>query len=218
MQNTFKGRTNIRHVADNLQRISEATNRMFRSHTSNTMQWMGELQDAMGSMGISSWGKKKDHCGACPPECDCPPKCLLSIDRTANEGEVIVVLFRVKNRLQMAKSYKIGVRPICDDQGNPLGSQPGLDKTAINLQPGQGIVVGMKIDLSKDYHAGHSYSTEIVIREEGGKVNQNICFMLFVTSNTDIPEADPLDECCYFDHFQDWKSHYYCDKPVRQKP
>ncbi len=77
------------------------------------------------------------------------------------------------------------------------------------MQPGQSILIEMKIDLTNGYEAGSSYSTEIVVREKD--VNQNICFTLNIISNSFIPEATPLDEQKYFTHFQDWKSHYYCD-------
>ena len=70
------------------------------------------------------------------------------------------------------------------------------------------MLVEMRIDLTTGYVAD-SYSTEIVIREKD--VNQNICFTLNITSNNFVPEAHPLNEQSYFIHFQDWKSHYYCD-------
>jgi len=198
---------NLANLTQSMQRISEATTRMFQNNAENSIQWFSELQDVFGS-GLNI-GKKKDDCGACPPECDCPPQCLLNIYREANPGETIIVPFKVKNTLQTAKIYRIGVRPLYDDNGNLLPNQPVLNKTVLNLQPGQSILVEMKIDLTNGYLAGNRYSTEIVIREK--EVNQNICFTLNVTSNTCIPEAHPLKEQDYLTHFNDWKSHYYCD-------
>ncbi len=203
----ISGKTiNLDSITQNVKRISEATNRMFQNNFNNNIQWFTELQNVLGT-GISI-GKKND-CDACPPECECPPQCMLNITRDANIGEVIVVSFKIKNTLQTAKTYRVGVRPFYDNDGNILPNQPTINKTQLNLQPGQSILVEMKIDLTNGYVAGNTYSTEIVIREKD--VNQNICFTLNVTANNFVPEALPLNEQSYFTHFQDWKSHFYCD-------
>ena len=207
MELTKGNKINFGNVTLNVKRISDATARMIQGNLDNNLQWFAELQDVLGTG--STTGKKAD-CNACPPECDCPPQCLLSISRDASPGEVIVVPFKVKNVLQTAKTYLVGVRPFYDNDGNLLPNQPTLNKTSLNLQPGQSIQVEMKIDLTNGYTTGSTYSTEIVIREKD--VNQNICFTLHVTANSCIPEVQPLNEQVYFTHFQDWKSHYYCDK------
>jgi hypothetical protein len=207
MQITTGKKIDFNNVTQSVKRVTDATSRMLQDHLNNNMQWFNELQDVLGT----GFGQvKKNDCNACPPECNCPPQCLLGINRDASPGEIIVVPFKVKNILQSAKTYLVGVRPFYDNDGNLLPNQPTLNKTTLNLQPGQSMLVEMKIDLTNGYVGGNSYSTEIVIREKD--VNQNICFTLNITSNRFIPEAHPLNEQSYFTHFQDWKSHYYCDR------
>jgi hypothetical protein len=206
MQITTGNKIDFGNITQSVRRITEATTRLLQDNLNNNLQWFSELQDVLGS-GISQ--RKKDDCNACPPDCDCPPQCLLTITRDASPGEIIVVPFKVKNILQSAKTYLVGIRPFYDNDGNLLPNQPTLNKSSLTLQPGQSMLVEMSIDLTNGYVGGTSYSTEIVIREKD--VNQNICFTLNITSNRFIPEAHPLNEQSYFSHFQDWKSHYYCD-------
>ena len=206
MQITTGKKINFGDITQSVKRITDATTRMLQDNLNSNTQWFTELQDILGT-GIGQ--VKKNDCDACPPECDCPPQCILSISRDANPREIIIVPFKVKNTLQSAKVYRVGVRPFYDNDGNLLPNQPTLNKSELNLQPGQSILVEMKIDLTTGYVAGNSYSTEIVIREKD--VNQNICFTLNIISNAFIPEAHPLNEQNYLTHFQDWKSHYYCD-------
>ncbi len=206
MQRTNLKTIDLNNVAQGVKSIADATTRMLQDNVNTGMQWFNELQNVFGT---SVGPLKKDDCDACPPDCDCPPQCLINITRNANPGEVIVVPFKIKNSLKTAKTYRVGIRPFYDSDGNILPNQPTLNKTTINVQPGQSILIEMKIDLTNGYDAGSSYSTEIVVREKD--VNQNICFTLNIISNSFIPEATPLDEQKYFTHFQDWKSHYYCD-------
>jgi hypothetical protein len=206
MQTTTGKKINLNDVTQGVKRISDATVRLLQDNLNANLQWFTEMQNVLGT-GIAL--PKKDDCGACPPACDCPPQCILNISRDANLGEVILVPFKVKNSQQSAKVYRVGVRPFYDNDGNVLPNQPSLSKTVLNLQPGQSMQVEIKIDLTSGYVAGSSYATEIVLREK--EVNQNICFTLNITTNAFIPEAQPLNEQCYFSHFQDWKSHYYCD-------
>src|SRR6266550_5644293 len=112
------GKINFDKVKESAQRISKATGRMLEENFNSNMQWFSEVQNALGvsSLGL---GKRDDCCDACPPKCDCPPHCLISIKREAYHGEIIVVPFKVKNTLQAAKQYKIGVRPFYDDNGTP---------------------------------------------------------------------------------------------------
>ncbi|MEO8765861.1 MAG: hypothetical protein ABI416_16285 [Ginsengibacter sp.] len=207
MQFTTGNKIDFGNITQSVKQITDATSRMLQGNLNNNLQWFTELQDVLN---IGTAIVKKDDCNSCPPMCDCPPQCLISVTRDANVGEVILVPFKVKNVLQVAKTYLVGVRPFYDNDGNLLPNQPTLNKTSVTLQPGQSILVQMKIDLTNGYATGSSYSTEIVIREKD--VNQNICFTLNITANNFIPEAHPLNERDYFDHFQDWKSHYYCDK------
>lgn len=197
---------NINSVSDNIKRFTDATSQMFINNINNNLQWFNDIQQMLGLSGLPT---NQSNCNACPPDCDCPSQCLLNITRDANAGESIIVAFKVKNTLQTPKVYQVGVRPFYDDNGNTLNNQPAVNKTSINLQPGQSILLQLSLFLGEEYAAGNSYSTEIVIREKD--VNQNICFTLNVNSNNYIPEAYPLNEQQYFSHFQDWKSHYYCD-------
>ena len=200
---------NAANVTKGVKQLSESTGKMFQNNFETGMQWINDMQNVLGSMGLNLGQKKDDCCDACPPHCECPPHCLISITRNATVGEIIIVPFKVKNTLQTAKVYKVGVRPIYDNDGNAFPLQPVLNKTDLNLQPGQSILVEMRVIVGNGYTPG-TYSTEIVIREKD--VNQNICFTLNVTANTNIPEAHPRKEEDYFNHFQDWKSHYYCDR------
>jgi hypothetical protein len=207
MQTSTNTPINVNNIADSVKRFTDATTQMVLNSVNNNLQWFNSMQNMFGLSALQP--KKNDDCGACPPECDCPPQCILSITRNSNAGETIIVPFKVKNNLQTAKTYQVGVRPFYDDNGNTFNNQPVLDKTSLTLQPGQSILVKMTLNLSDEYVTGSNYSTEIVIREKD--VNQNICFTLNINSNSMIPEADLLNEQDYFSHFQDWKSHYYCD-------
>lgn len=206
MQSNALKPININNVTDSVKRFTDATTQMVVNNVNNNLQWFTEMQNLFG---LSSFQTNTNDCNACPPQCDCPPQCILNITRDANAGETIIVPFKVKNILQIPKIYQVGIRPFYDDNGNTLNNQPLVNKTTLNLQPGQSITVEMKLDLSDEYVAGNSYSTEIVLREKD--VNQNICFTLNIISNSFIPEAHPLSEQDYFNHFQDWKSHFYCD-------
>lgn len=206
MQTNNNTTVNIDNIADSVKRFSDATTQMFLNNVNNNLQWFNTMQNMFGLPALQT---KKDNCGACRPECDCPPQCILNITRNANAGETIIVPFKVKNNLQTTKTYQVGIRPFYDDNGNTFNNQPVVDKTSLTLQPGQSILVKMTLNLSDEYVTGSNYSTEFVIREKD--VNQNICFTLNINSNCMIPEANPLNEQDYFSHFQDWKSHYYCD-------
>jgi len=63
----------------------------------------------------------------CPPQDNCPPRCLLTIERHCNRGEVIIVPFRVRNGTNSPKTYNLGVREINDKDGAAI-AQPTLDK------------------------------------------------------------------------------------------
>jgi hypothetical protein len=144
----------------------------------------------------------------CPPRDNCPPRCLLTIERHCNIGEVINVPFRVKNGTNFPKTYHLGVREITDKEGTVI-SQPTLDKVELKVQPGMSAAAEMRIVLNKYFVPGSLYETDIVIRER--KHNQNICFRLYVNADMEIPEALPYDERDIDTHFHRWYHHYYCE-------
>lgn len=169
-----------------------------------------DIYAKMPQMTMPAFGKKQDGC--CPPEKTCPPRCLAEIMREACVGEVIVVPFRIKNKCGPARDYKVGLRPLVDQNGTAAPVQPTLNTDSVHLEPGQAITVLMTVNLMQGYEAGSDYATDIVIREES--VNQNVCFKLHVKSCNDGVQVCPLDEKEYFLHWQGWQDHFYCE----QKP
>ncbi len=164
--------------------------------------------------GYSSCGptKAKDDC--CPPRKECPPRCLAEVVREACQGEVIVVPFTIKNKCGAAKDYRVGIRPLVDQNGNQAPVQPSLNVDVVHLEPGQRITVQMTVNLTQGFEVGNVYSADIVVREQD--VNQNICFKLRVKPCTDGVEVCPLEEREYFTHWQSWQDHFYCEqKPNR---
>ncbi len=155
-----------------------------------------------------------DNCcrpaGVCPPEPDCPPRCLAEIKRSACPGEVLVVPFNVKNTCGNARTYRLGIRPMVNRQGQPAPSQPWLDRAELHLEPGQIATVTMTVNLMQGFQAGDCYQAEIVIRED--KVNQNVCFDLCVDACKPAVEVRPLDEKRYLMRWQNWQDHFYCEQ------
>jgi hypothetical protein len=147
----------------------------------------------------------------CPPEKECPPHCIASINREAQVGEVIVVSFALKNCCGGQKVYRIGVRAIKDQYGKEVSTTPQLDKNSVALDPHEVVQVRLTLSLTQEFKAGHTYRTEIVIREK--EVNQNICLTLKVMEAEQGPVVCPLDESKYLHHFQSWDSHFYCEEP-----
>jgi hypothetical protein len=157
----------------------------------------------------------KETCNCCPPDCcDCPPHCIAAINRCAAQGERIIVPCMVKNTCSQAKTYRIGVRELVDTDGKPAPAQPTLNKHSITLQPGRSERVLMHLDLDK-FENGHSYSTEIVLREN--EINQNICFTLKVNDDCQLVTAEPQDEKKSKLRWQSWQSHYYCEPKKDRK-
>ena len=152
----------------------------------------------------------------CPPCDECPPYCLLTLKRHAYPGEVIIVPFKVRNACGVPKQYRFGVRPLLNQHGQPAPSQPTLDKTFCELQPGQSICIELRLDLTQGYRAGQEYETVIVVRQK--EHNQNICFTLCIDSCKDAPVAEPIDEKKLNTHFVSWKHHYYCEPKPRPRP
>lgn len=205
----------MRQWSDSMLKINTATMRMMRRAVDDNIQFAGEMQNFLSEMGISlpSIGKPAStkhpsncQCGCCPPDCDCPPQCLLQLNRCAYPGETVVVPFSVRNTTGVARIYKVGVRNLHDQQGNIAPSQVSVNKDMISLQPGQALTLLAEVNLQQ-FQVG-IYETDIVLREKD--VNQNICFRLEVLPFPDAPEARPWDENKLLTHFQSWQSHYYC--------
>lgn len=204
----------VQAITKGLQQLADISIASLKSSLENSMRNMDEVNTIVGNMGLGSATSKKakqDDCGCCPPKEECPPNCLVHISRHAYEGERIIVPFMVKNKCNTPKHYRVGVRELKADNGNAAPSQPLLNKTEVTLDPGGSEMVLMGIDLS-NFSTGHTYSTEIVIREKD--INQNICFRLYVDGYSNVPVAEPLDENKYRVHWQGWQSHFYCE-PVK---
>jgi len=150
---------------------------------------------------------KTDNC--CVPENTCPPHCLTSIQRCAMQGERIVVPFYIKNTCSQAKTYRIGVRELKNEDGQLAPAQPQLNKQLVTLEPRRSERILMTIDLEK-FITGSVYTTEIVLRER--EINQNICFTLTI-ADCNATVAAPQDEQKYRLRWQSWQSHYYCEPP-----
>ncbi|WGK64231.1 hypothetical protein [Croceiramulus getboli] len=151
-----------------------------------------------------------DHC--CPPKEECPPHCIASIHRKAMMGERIIVPFQVSNPCDVEKTYRVGLRPLHDQDGNTANSQPQLNKQQVSLPPHGSERVLMSLDTSK-LGAG-TYTAEIVLREK--EYNQNICFTLDL-SNHSGPTVTPHEEKKFKLKWQSWKTHFYCELPANQR-
>jgi hypothetical protein len=167
------------------------------------------------SSGISFPSLYKETCQCCPPEPECPPHCIATINRVAAQGERILVPFMIKNSSKQAKTYRIGVRELKDQDGKLAPAQPQLNKTSVTLDAGRSERVVMMIDLSQ-FDNGLGFATEIVIREKD--INQNICFNLKIDNDHQLVTATPKDEQNYKKRWQSWQSHYYCDVPDKKRP
>ena len=148
----------------------------------------------------------------CPPEENCPPHCIASIDKQAMAGERIMVTIMVTNNCSTEKTYRLGVRELKDADGNLASAQPALNRNSLRLDPGSSERIFMSLDLG-NFNNGTTYKTEIVLREK--EINQNICFTLNVNDN-DQTEVFPNDERKYKLKWQDWQSHFYCE-PQRNR-
>ena len=151
-------------------------------------------------------------CDVCPPKHKCPERCLSHIHRHGRAGERIIIPFKIKNVHCQQRTYRVGVRPLKEDNGDPAPHQPVLNKEIVTLEPNQTILVEMTVDL-KGFESGHLYSTEIVIREN--KFNQNICFELCVEGFCDVAVVEPWDECSVYKRSYHWNHH--CGCPPKKK-
>jgi hypothetical protein len=209
-------------LSDSFNKITDASQRMVRRAVDDNMQFAGEMQDFFAALGLPvramnlnllrpSGQSHEKHapgcaCGCCPPTCDCPPHCMLTLHRTAFPGERIVLPFTVRNTTGSAKTYKVGVRELKDQHGNLAPVQPQLSQHSIALEPNQKATMLLFVDAG-NFGIGN-YSTEIVLREKD--INQNICVQLHITAFPTAPEAPLRDEKHYLHHFQSWQSHFYC--------
>lgn len=164
------------------------------------------LDGNVPSLDLSSFQKKKSNC--CPPVDECPPHCIATFSREARSNERIIVPFLVKNTCATQKTYRVGVRELADNNGQPAPNQPRLNKTSVTLEPGRSESVLMGIDLA-NFNEG-TYVAEIVLREKD--INQNICFTLHVTNTIPIT-VSPFNEKQYKQKWLNWQSHFYCDPP-----
>jgi hypothetical protein len=194
----------------------------------NTMKRLNEfsmgIMNKMITDGLKSWQKQPCSCEPsssenyhgisndagiiCPPQDKCLPRCILTIVRHGNRGDVIRVPFRISNKTHSVKTWHLGVREIVDQDGTPI-CHPSLDKLELTVQPEMSAVAEMKVVINDRFTPGSLYETDIVIREK--RHNQNICFRLFVDAEKDIPEASPYDEKDIDTHFHRWYHHYYCE-------
>jgi hypothetical protein len=170
------------------------------------------LNTNMQSISLPQIKLQQSNC--CTPQDECPPHCIAAITRCAMPNERIIVPFMVKNNCSTAKTYRIGVRELKDEDGQMAPSQPELNKQSITLQPGRSERVLLGIDLGK-FKSGSTYNTEIVLREK--EINQNICFTLKVDDECDTVTAEPKDEQKYNLRWQSWQSHFYCEPPKQRR-
>ncbi len=186
--------------------------KLFSEAMETNMQLSRSWMKAWTESGQSEKNKRSVPC--CPPDIECPPHCLTVIQRTAMSGECIVVPVAVKIKCNTPKTYKVGVRPLLDPDGNPAPVQPTLDKNAVTVQPGHSVIIRLFLDLKQGFKTGTCYQTEIVLREK--EVNQNICVRICVDDYQNVPEVSLREEAEYFNRFQSWESHYYCEKKPRR--
>jgi hypothetical protein len=202
-------------VTDGMQKLGDLSLSMLRLSIDSASKNVNTLSQTLGDLGLGNLSlpmlKTADH-GCCPPEHDCPPHCLLQIRRQAAVGERIVVPFQVKNRCGSAKVYRVGVRELKNVDGSTAPAQPVLNQREISLDPGESKLVSMSLDLGQ-FPNGSTYQAEIVLREKD--INQNICFTL-VVGDGGAPVAQPVDEKRYRMHWQSWRSHFYCEPPLKQ--
>ncbi|MEO6036827.1 MAG: hypothetical protein ABIQ93_00350 [Saprospiraceae bacterium] len=206
-------------LSHSLSKLNDAALRMARRAVDDNLQFANELRGFFSGLGLKMPGinlGQKHHsncqCGCCPPSGNCPPHCLLELNRSAFPGETVIVPFTVRNTTGSPRSYKVGVRDLLDQQGNKALHQPVLSQALINLAPNQAITLSIMLPTT-DMAVG-SYQTEIVLREKD--LNQNICFTLQVVPLPAAPEAHPRDEKQYMTQFQGWQSHFYCTPPTKQ--
>lgn len=195
---------------DSLQQLSRTSMQLF----SETMEVNNQLAWSWWMAPEASTAKKDRAVPCCPPEQDCPPHCLTTISRTVHTGEVVMIPFYLKNPCNQPKTYRIGLRPLLDPEGETYENVLQLDKTSVTMQPGQAVVVRVRADLTRGLQTGKCYTAEIVVREK--EVNQNICLRLCVDDYQDLPTVHLREESDYLQHFQSWEHHFYCEPKGRR--
>ena len=200
------------NILETMQNFSNTSMKLFSEAMESNMQMSRSWMDTWSQS--TTPAKNKHSVPCCPPDIECPPHCLTIIHRYVMRGECIVVPVAVKIKCNHPKTYKVGVRPLLDPEGNPTPVQPSLDKTTISVQPGHSVIVRLMLDLKEGFKTGTCYQTEVVIREK--QVNQNICVRICVDDYRDVPEVTLREEAEYFNHFQSWEGHFYCENKPRR--
>ena len=184
--------------------------KMYQDWMEGMMRTSLESTRHFASMAMGTAEAKSSKVPCCPPDIECPPHCLMTLYRKARAGEVIVELFAIKNCCGKRKTYRLGARPLLDPDGNAVDAGVELDKSQVDLDQGRSVVVRARVDTS-GLQPGTRYTADIVMREQ--EVNQNVCFVLDIEPEREIPEVCPKEEAWYFNRFHSWESHYYCEKP-----
>jgi len=205
--------------AKNIQSLFEMSTSTLKNIIDKNIISFGKPNNYSDNLSFSSIrnnGNCDSECdsGCCPPKQKCPPKFLAIINREAFKGERITVPFKIFNKTGITRNYRIGLRPLKEDNGNSAPSQPVLNKHSVTLDPGQSELVIMVIDLL-NFETGHQYKTNIVVRED--KINQNILFNLNVLPYINISQAEPWDENRIRSNFSGWQSHFYCDSTKQNR-
>lgn len=202
-------------LTDNIQQLTNLSLSALKPVMEGMINSMSSITDSILKNGIPTIQIPtigQSNCD-CPPKENCPPHCIAAIKRTAVPGERIIISFNVKNDCNKTKTYRIGVRELKDENGALAPAQPVLNKNSVTLDPGGSEQVLVSVDLN-NFNNGSTYTTEIVLREK--EINQNICFTIKV-DNSGSTSVAPLDEQQYLLHWQSWKDHYYCERPVLSK-
>lgn len=152
-----------------------------------------------------------NDCDTCPPKEECPPKFIGKLYRQAMQGERIIIPFIVQNSCSDYKTYRIGIRELKNLDGDLAPTQPVLNKNLVTLPPNASERVLLGVNLAQ--FTNGTYQAEIVIREN--LYNQNILLTLDV-EDYDAPIFSPYSEKKYQLKWQSWKSHFYCEKPIRK--
>lgn len=200
--------------ADKWMQAARSWAEMYKNAWEKVMHSGMNLAEQWNAAAAAGVAHHEDNCcrptGVCPPDPYCPPRCLAEIKRTACPGEVIVVPFSLKNTCGNTRTYRLGIRPMVNRQGQPAPVQPWLDRAELHLEPGQIATLTLTVNLTDGFQPGDCYQADIVIREN--KVNQNVCFELCVEACKPAVEVHPLDEKRYLMRWQHWQDHYYCEQ------
>ena len=198
-------------VMKNLQNLTDMSMEFYGSMldnmTGNTAQFSKNLAQ-LSKTALEPLRSMFPGGDSCPPKHTCPPHCIASIFRKATTGERIVIPFHVKNDCAEARTYRVGIRELLDQDGKPAPKQPVLSKDTLNLPPYSSQRILVSADL-EDFKTG-TYSAEIVLREK--EFNQNICFTIVVGDAEGITVC-PYEEKKFKLRWQSCRSHYYCEPP-----